>query len=105
MSANLPMLAGMVSTTLFVAGYLPMLTKAFCTRDLRSYSRGNLVLTAVGNVVHSVYVFSLPAGPIWVLHSFFLVATMLMLIWHQTYAVRDLDEVPEPDEDEVLVHV
>jgi uncharacterized protein with PQ loop repeat len=62
--------AGTVSTTLFVLSYLPMLVKAARTRDLRSYSAGNLVVANIGNVVHSVYVLSLPAGPLWLLHAF-----------------------------------
>jgi hypothetical protein len=33
-------------------------------------------------VVHSVYVFSLPPGPLWALHSFYLVSTGLMLCWY-----------------------
>lgn len=81
-------LAGMVSTGLFVVSCLPMLVKAFRTRDLTSYSLGNLVLANVGNAVHSVYVFSLPPGPIWFLHGFHLSSTALMLIWHRMYAAR-----------------
>jgi len=69
--------AGTISTTLFVISYLPMLVKAVRTRDLRSYSASNLVVANVGNVVHSVYVFSLPAGPLWLLHSFYLVSSAL----------------------------
>jgi hypothetical protein len=61
-------LAGTVSTVLFAASTLPMLIKAARSKELRSYSRGNLVLANVGNAVHSVYVFQLPPGPIWVLH-------------------------------------
>lgn len=80
------LLAGMVSTIFFVASYLPMLTKAARTRDLGSYSRSNLVLANVGNAVHSMYVFSLPLGPIWVLHTFYLVSTAIMLVWHWSYA-------------------
>lgn len=87
-ATNLPLLAGMVSTTLFVVSYLPMLAKAFRTRDLGSYSLGNLVLANVGNGVHSVYVFSLPLGPIWILHTFYLVSTVIMLVWHRRYAVH-----------------
>jgi hypothetical protein len=30
-------------------------------------------------------VFHLPAGPIWVLHTFYLVSTALMLIWYLRY--------------------
>jgi hypothetical protein len=63
-------LAGSVSTVLFAAGTLPMLIKAARTKELSSYSRGNLVLANAGNAVHSLYVFQLPPGPIWALHSF-----------------------------------
>src|SRR5687767_2214535 len=78
--------AGTVSTTLFVVSYLPMLVKAYRTKDLSSYSRGNLVLANIGNAVHSIYVFSLPVGPIWVLHGFYLASTAAMLIWHRQHA-------------------
>lgn len=73
--------AGTVSTALFVLSYLPMLVRAGRTRDLSSYSPGNLVIANVGNLVHSLYVFSLPAGPLWGLHTFYLVSTALMLWW------------------------
>jgi hypothetical protein len=33
-----------------------------------------------------VYVVSLPAGPIWALHSFYLTTTALMLVWYLRYA-------------------
>jgi uncharacterized protein with PQ loop repeat len=73
--------AGVMSTSLFVVSYLPMLAKAVRSRDLSSYSFSSLALANVGNVVHSVYVFSLPAGPLWALHSFYLVSSALMLVW------------------------
>jgi uncharacterized protein with PQ loop repeat len=82
------MLVGMISTTLFVVSYLPMLVKAVRTKDLTSYSLGNLVLANVGNAVHSVYVYSLPIGPIWFLHTFYLASTAAMLVWHRRYARR-----------------
>ncbi len=85
---NLPVLAGMVSTGIFVLSYLPMLVKAGRTRDLSSYSVGSLALANVGNAVHSVYVFSLPMGPIWALHSFYLGATALMFAWYLRYSGR-----------------
>ena len=47
---------------------------------------GNIVLSNVGNAIHSVYVFDLPAGPVWLLHSFYLVTTGLMLVWYLRYA-------------------
>ena len=91
-----PVVAGMISTVLFVGSYLPMLVKAFRTRDLSSYSRGNLVLANVGNAVYTVYVASLPLGPIWFLHSFYVLSTALMLLWHlrhtQALPVRHGDD-------------
>ncbi|MBT2516842.1 hypothetical protein J7E29_05310 [Streptomyces sp. ISL-90] len=82
---DLAVLAGILSTGLFAMSYLPMLVKAARTKDLSSYSIGNLAITNLGNVVHSVYVFSLPLGPIWFLHSFYLVASALMLMWFLRY--------------------
>jgi hypothetical protein len=85
-------LAGITSTVIFAASTLPMLAKAHRTRDLSSYSLGNMLLANLGNAVHSVYVFSLPPGPIWVLHGFYLVSTSMMLVWFIRYGGR----VPEP---------
>ena len=69
MDSSLPVTAGVVATVVFACSTFPMLGKAVRSKDLRSYSRGNLVLANVGNAVYSVYVFSLPAGPIWLLHT------------------------------------
>ncbi len=85
---NLPVIAGTVSTGIFVLSMLPMLQKACKTKDLRSYSLGSLWLSNGGNLVHSVYVYSLAPGPIWFLHSFYLVVTALMLIWNVCYERR-----------------
>jgi uncharacterized protein with PQ loop repeat len=82
---DLPLIAGSVSTVIFATSYMPMLVKAVRTKDLSSYSRAQLVLTNFGNVLYSAYVFSLPLGPIWALHSFYLVATALMLAWYLRY--------------------
>lgn len=82
---NIPLLAGTVSTVLFAASMLPMLLKAVRTKDLGSYSVGNIALTNIANAVHSFYVFDLPAGPVWLLHSFYVVASALMLIWCLRY--------------------
>jgi hypothetical protein len=87
MTSTIPLLAGALSTMTFAASVLPMVVKAWRTRDLRSYSRGHLVLANVGNGVHSVYVFHLPPGPIWVLHTFYVVTSALMLVWNIRYAV------------------
>lgn len=83
-----PVIAGVVSTIMFGLSMLPMLGKAFRTKDLRSYSLGNILLSNTGNAIHSIYVFSLPPGPIWLLHSFHLVTTALMLIWYLRYESR-----------------
>ena len=52
--------AGTVSTILFVTTYLPMLVKAARTRDLNSYCVANLTVANAGNLVYTVYVASLP---------------------------------------------
>ena len=79
------MVAGAVSTALFVGSYLPMLAKAARTRDLSSYSLPSLLVANLGNAVQTVYVASLPLGPIWVLHGFYLVSTAVMLCWWWRY--------------------
>jgi uncharacterized protein with PQ loop repeat len=86
MDAGLPIVAGAVSTAIFALGMLPMLVKAAHTKDLASYSLGNILLSNAGNLIYSVYVFHLPAGPIWALHTFHLASTALMLFWYLRYA-------------------
>ena len=88
MNLDLPLIAGTVSTVIFALSTWPMLLKAFQTKDLKSYSLGNILLSNVGNVIHSIYVFHLPAGPIWLLHGFYLVTTALMLVWYLRYEWR-----------------
>lgn len=82
---DLPVIAGSLSTVLFAAGMLPMLLKAARTKDLASYSFGSLLLTNAANAIHSVYVFHLPAGPIWALHLAYVLASALMLAWWLRY--------------------
>ena len=85
METNLPTIAGFISTVLFALGTLPMLTKAFRTKNLASYSFGNILLSNVGNLIYSVYVFDLPPGPIWFLYAYNLLSTALMLVWYLKY--------------------
>jgi uncharacterized protein with PQ loop repeat len=85
---SVSVLAGSVSTTVFVASTLPMLIKAARTKDLGSYSVGNLVLANLGNLVYAVYVVSLPVGPIWALHSFYMVSSFAMLVMWLNYRRR-----------------
>jgi hypothetical protein len=88
MDMELPVIAGIASTLIFAFSTLPMLSKAFRTRDLHSYSLGNILLANGGNAIHSFYVFSLPAGPIWLLHTFYVITTALMLFWYLRYERR-----------------
>jgi hypothetical protein len=87
-STDLAVVAGSASTALFVLSTLPILAKARRTHDLGSYSLGNLLLANVGNLVHSIYVLSLPLGPIWALHGFYTATSLTMLAWFLRYGVR-----------------
>ena len=104
--ATLAVLAGSLSTILFAVSTLPMLIKAARTKELSSYSRGNLVLANAGNAVHSIYVFQLPPGPIWALHSFYIIASALMLFWHVRYVRRPRRQpaTPRPTANSSKVH-
>ncbi|HKX68299.1 MAG TPA: hypothetical protein VJN29_13860 [Intrasporangium sp.] len=88
MTSSIPIAAGAVATVIFAGSVLPMLGKAARTKDLSSYSRGHLLLANLGNLFYSVYVFHLPPGPIWALHTFYLASSALMLLWSVRYAPR-----------------
>ena len=87
---NAVTVAGVISTLLFLGSNLPMVVRAARTRDLRSYSRGNLVMTNIGNAVYTVYVLSLPAGPIWLLHLVYTAVSAFMLLVHVCWTPRVL---------------
>ena len=74
------MIAGTVSTVVFAVSNLPMLRKALRTRDVSSYSLPSMAMINAANAVYSLYVFSLPIGPIWALHTFYLVSCAIMLV-------------------------
>ena len=82
---QLQYIAGATSTAIFVSSNLPMLFKAIKTKDLKSYSLSHLVLSNLGNLIHWVYVSSLPFGPIWFLHCFYTLVTAVMLLWYFRY--------------------
>ena len=82
---QLQYIAGATSTAIFVSSNLPMLFKAMKTRDLKSYSLSHLMLSNLGNLIHWVYVASLPFGPIWFLHGFYTLVTAVMLFWYFRY--------------------
>jgi uncharacterized protein with PQ loop repeat len=77
--------AGSASSLMFMSGTLSMLIKTWRTHDVDSYSMTSLLLNNVGNLVYWIYVISLPVGPIYILHSFYTIATILMLIWYFLY--------------------
>jgi hypothetical protein len=91
---SIPVLAGIASTVIFASSVLPMLVKARRTKDLTSYSLGNMLLANLGNAVYAVYVYSLPPGPIWFLHGFYVVSTGLMLVWRLRYGRGQVDPSP-----------
>jgi hypothetical protein len=85
MTISAPVIAGTVSTIFFISAELPMVLKAFRTRNLSSYSLGNILIANAGNLVYSIYVFSLPPGPIWLMHTFYLTTTAVMLAMYARY--------------------
>lgn len=85
---DLPLLAGTLSTAMFVAAALPMLIKAARTREMASYSVANLMLSNAGNALYAVYIVTTPPGPAWVLHGFNVTVAALMLGWWLRYGRR-----------------
>jgi uncharacterized protein with PQ loop repeat len=86
--ADLQIVAGSLSSVIFVTSSLPMVLKAIRTRDLRSYSLANISLANVGNFLYWLYVLALPLGPIWFLHGFNTLVALLMLVLylrHETH--------------------
>lgn len=82
---SLQVLAGTVSSIIFMLSALPMLIKALRTKDMKSYSIANITLANVGNIIFWLYVCSLPFGPMWMLHTFNTGSTLMMLIWYIRY--------------------
>ena len=77
--------AGSISTFFFISSNLPMLLKAFKTKNLHSYILGNIILNNIGNLIYWLYVSSLPIGPIWFMHGFYTITTLLMLVGYVHY--------------------
>jgi uncharacterized protein with PQ loop repeat len=82
---TLQVFAGFTSTVMFVTSNLPMLLKAFKTKNLKSYSLGHIALSNLGNLIYWLYIASLSFGPVWILQGFFTVSTGLMLFWYLRY--------------------
>ena len=79
-------LAGVASTMMFAGSTLPMVVRAARTRDVSSYSRSHLVMTNAGNAVHTVYIASLPPGPVWLLHCMYVLVAAFMFAAHRRWA-------------------
>ena len=83
---NTATIAGVASTLMFAVSTLPMVVRAARTRDVSSYSRSHLVMTNAGNAVHTVYVASLPPGPVWLLHCMYSCVSAFMFAAHVRWA-------------------
>ena|SRR5215207_4089805 len=92
---NAVTVAGIISTLMFLGSNLPMVVQAIRSHDVLSYSRGYLVMTNIGNLVYTMYVFSLPAGPIWLLHLVYTTVSAFMLLIHIWWA-PDFPIIPWP---------
>jgi len=79
------MVAGSVAGFIFAVGSVNMMFKAWRTKDLSSYSIGQIVLNNVGNLFYWLYIVSLPFGPIYFMHGFLTFVSLLMLVWHFMY--------------------
>ncbi len=77
---DIPLVAGTLATVVFAVSNLPMLRKALRTRDVSSYSLLSMVMINGANAVYSLYVFTLPIGPVWGLHTFYVVSCGIMLV-------------------------
>lgn len=84
---QMQLIAGSLAGLIFATGSVNMAVKAWRTKDLRSYSLGQMVLNNVGNLFYWLYVISLPFGPIYIMHGFFTFVSLLMLIWYFTYRI------------------
>ena len=71
-------------------------------RDLAAVFGDNTLLGNAGNIVHTAYVLSLPIGPVWILHGFYLVTMAVMLLLYLRWCgIRPGDR---PDRGRTLKH-
>ncbi|MGN8553592.1 UNVERIFIED_CONTAM: hypothetical protein OHV15_13500 [Microbacterium sp. SLM126] len=91
---DIPLIAGTLATVVFAVSNLPMLRKALRTRDVSSYSLLSMVMINGANAVYSLYVFTLPLGPIWGLHTFYVISCAIMLalcLRQRRFATREAE--------------
>ena len=92
---DISLFAGTISTSIFTLSHIPMLVRAYRTKDLRSYSAANLLLANLGNTFHWLYVANLPFGPIWFLHGFYTIVAATMLVWYMRYRRLPFQHIQE----------
>ncbi len=78
--SQLQLLAGSLSSLIFVTSNFPMLWKVVKTRNVKSYSLGQIILRNLGNLVYWIYVASLPVGPAWYLQALFTLSGLVLLV-------------------------
>jgi uncharacterized protein with PQ loop repeat len=82
---SVQVMAGLTSSIIFICSNMPMLDKVIKTKDMRSYSLGQLILGNIGNSIYWLYVRTLPVGPVWYLQAFFSTASGIMLFSYLRY--------------------
>lgn len=87
MASEITIIAGSISTTVFAISNIPMLIKAAKTKSLKSYSYSYILMNNAANLVHWIYVLSLPPGPVYILHTFYTLTAILLLVWYIRYEV------------------
>ena len=85
--------AGFISSIMFAASQVPMMLKVLQTKNLKSYSLSNLVLSNIANLIHWLYLITIP-GPLWYLHAFFTITAVVMLILYLCYETNLLNRRP-----------
>jgi uncharacterized protein with PQ loop repeat len=78
-------IAGTISTTVFTLSNIPMLLKAARTHNLQSYSYTYIIMNNLANLIHWLYISAMPFGPIWILHGFYTISAMMILVWYLRY--------------------
>jgi hypothetical protein len=99
---DMQIFAGVISTLMFVSSNLPMLWKAFTTKNLTSYSLGHISLSNAGNLIYWLYLFTLPMGPVWFLHGFNTLVAGLMLVGYLHYQGHNRGLQPVRERGELL---
>jgi hypothetical protein len=98
-------IAGTISTTIFTLSNIPMLLKAARTHNLHSYSYTYIIMNNLANLIHWLYISAMPFGPIWILHGFYTVSSVLILLWYLRYEKGYQSLSPHISKALVLTHL